>query len=197
MVHNQQKWTKSKVIKTEKPSMTLDENDYLTYQLYTASKTPRVRKARIRSWILTTVTFSCLTYLFFESSNNFLGYYFLAASVITLILYPVYSRWRYRRHYLRYIQDTYKNKLGEESTLEITEDIIVTKDKTGEGRINTTEIEAINEIKDFFFIKMKTGESLIISKVKTGNLDNIKRQIKSLTESKGIKHNVELDWQWK
>jgi hypothetical protein len=177
--------------------MTLDENDYLTYQLYTASKTPRIRKARIRGWILTTVTFLCLSYLFFENNNDVLGYYFLIASFLSLTLYPIYSRWRYKRHYLKYIQDTYKNRFGEEASLEINEDIVVTRDKTGEGRINTTEIESINEIKDFYFIKMKTGVSLIISKVKTDDLGRIKNDIQLLIEKKGIKHNLELDWKWR
>lgn len=177
--------------------MTLDENDYLTYQLYTASKTPRIKKARIRGWIFTTVTCLCLTFLFFESDNDLLGYYFLIVSVLSLILYPFYSRWRYKKHYLKYIQDTYKNRFGEESTLEITEDIIVTKDKTGEGRINTSEIEEINEIKDFCFVKMTTGVSLIISKVKTEEIDKIKNELKSLAEKKGIKYNVEVDWKWR
>jgi hypothetical protein len=177
--------------------MKLDENDYLTYQLYTASKTPRIKKARIKGWIYTTVAFFCLTFLFFESNNELLGYYFLVASVLSLALYPIYSRWRYKRHYLKYIQDTYKNRFGVESTLEINDDTIVVKDKSGEASINTSEIEEINEIKDFYFVKMRTGESLVISKVKTEDIDRIKNELKSLADKKEIKYNVELDWKWR
>jgi len=177
--------------------MTLDENDYLTYQLYTASKAPRIKKARIKGWIFTTVTFLCLTFLFFESDNDLLGYYFLIASGLSLTLYPFYSRWKYKKHYLKYIRDTYKNRFGEESALEINEDNIVTIDKTGEGRINTSEIEEINEIKDFYFVKMTTGASLIISKIKTDDIDRIKNELKSLVEKKGIKYNIEMDWKWR
>jgi hypothetical protein len=179
--------------------MTLDENDYLTYQLYTASRTPRIKKARIRGWIFTTVTFLCLTYLFFESYNDFLGYYFLVASGLSLTLYPIYSRWRYKRHYKKHIQDTYKNRFGEECALEISDDVIVTRDKTGEGKINTTEIEEINEIKDFYFVKVKTGVSLIISKLKTEtkDLEAIEKSLKELADKKGIKWNAELDWKWR
>jgi hypothetical protein len=179
--------------------MTLDENDYLTFQLYTASKTPRIRNTRIRSWIVTTVAFLSLAYAFFVSNNGFLGYYFLIAAVLSLVLYRRYSGWRYKRHYRRHIQDTYKNRFGEECILEITEDAIFTKDKTGETRINTTEIEEINEITDFYFIKTKSGTSLIISKLKTdpAELDRIKSELKALAGNKGVKHNVELDWKWR
>jgi len=179
--------------------MTLDKNDYLTYQLYTASKTPRIRKARIKGWVLTTVTFLCLTYLFFENDNEFLGYYFLVVSLLSLALYPFYSRWRYKMHYKKYIKDTYKNRFGEECALEISNDVIVTRDKTGEAKINTTEIEEINEIKDFYFVRVKTGVSLIISKVKTdvNDLEVIETRLRELADKKGIKWNVELDWKWR
>ena len=179
--------------------MTLDENDYLTHQLYIASKTPRIKKARIRSWILTTVACLSMTYLFFENGNDFLGFYFLIASVLSLALYPFYSRWRYKRHYQRFIADTYKNRFGEECSLEINEDVILTKDRTREAKINCSELEEINEIKEFFFLKLKTGGSIIISKVKTDAQELVKLQegLKELVNKKGIKHNMELDWKWR
>lgn len=175
----------------------LDENDHLTYQLYTASKTPRIKKDRIKGWIFTTVTFLCLTFLFFESRNDLLGYYFLIASGLSLTIYPFYSRWRYKKHYLKYIQDTYNSRIGEESTVEINADIIVIKDKTGERRINTSEIEEINEIKDFYFVKTTTGVSLIISKIKTNDIDKLTTELKSLVNKREIKYNIELDWKWR
>jgi hypothetical protein len=179
--------------------MTLDENDYLTYQLYTASKTPRIKNARIRGWAMTTVTFLGLAYLFFRNNNEVLGYYFLVASGLSLAFYPLYSRWRYKQHYKRYILDTYKNRFGEECTLQIDENFIVTKDKTGEAKINTSEIEEINEIKDFYFVKVKSGVSLIISKSKTNakDLDALVNSFRDLARKKEIKHNVELDWRWR
>lgn len=177
--------------------MTLDENDYLTFQLYTASKTPRVKRTRTRSWIMTTVTFACLAYLFYNSDNDFLGIYFIVIAGLSLALFPFYTRWRYKRHYLKYIRDTYKNRFGEKCELEFENDIIVTKDKSGEMKINKSEVEEINEIKDFFFIKTRTGVSLIISKSKSDDIEKIKNEIKSMIETRGVKHNIELDWKWR
>jgi len=177
--------------------MTLDENDYLTFQLYTASKTPRIKKTRIRSWIFTTVTFACSAYLFYSSDNDFAGNYFLIITGLSLTLFPLYSRWRYKRHYLKYIRDTYKNKFGEKCDLEFGGETIVTKDRTGEIKINKSEIEEINEIKDFYFLKTRTGMNLIISKSKSDDIEQIKGEISKLAESYGIKHNVELDWKWR
>jgi len=140
-----------------------------------------------------------MAYLFFENYNDALGYYFLVLSLLSLMLYPAYSRWRYKRHYKKFIEDTYKNRFGVDSELEITDDFIVNKDKTGEAKINTAQIEEINEIKDFYFVKIKTGGSIIISKVKTKayELEVIEKKFKELVEKNGIRWNVELDWKWR
>lgn len=177
--------------------MTLDENDYLTFQLFSASKTPSVKKNRIKSWILTTVTFACLAYLFYDSANEFLGIYFLVVTVLSLTLYPFYSRWRYKRHYRKYIRDTYKNRFGEKCDIAFTSDTIVTKDKSGEVKINKSEIEVINEIKEYYFIRTRTGVTLIISKTKADDIEEIEKEIKSMIEVRGLKHTIELDWKWR
>ena len=180
-------------------NMTLDENDYLTHQLYTASKTPRIKRARVRGWIITTVAFLSMSFLFFENNNDLPGYYFLISSFLSLVLYPFYSRARYRRHYQKHITDTYKNRFGEICTVEINDEFILTKDITAEAKINTSEIEEINEIRDFYFIKLKTGGSLIISKVKTvpQELERLTKGIEKLVDKNGVQHNIELDWKWR
>jgi hypothetical protein len=177
--------------------MIMEENDFLTFQLYTASKTPRIKRGRAKSWALTTFVFICLSFLFFESHGPFLGYYFLVLSISSLILYPFYSRWKYRRHYLKYIRDTYKNKFGESFELEFARDTIRTKDRTGEIRINKSEIEEINEIKDFYFLRARTGTTLIISKNKLDDIGKIKNEIMAMIEDQGVRYNVELDWKWR
>jgi hypothetical protein len=176
--------------------MRLDENDYLTFQLYTASKATRVKRARLRSWILTTLTFACLAYLFYRSDNDFLTVYFLVFAGLSLFFFPLYSRWRYKKHYQKYVLDVYKDSLGQDIDLEFCNDNIVTKAKGGEVRINKSEVKEINEIKDFYFIYINTGSALIIPKKKADNLDEINREIKSMVDTLGAKHNVELDWKW-
>lgn len=63
--------------------------------------------------------------------------------------------------------------------------------------MNKSEIEEINEIQDHIFIKLRSESSLIISKSKTHNIDEIRNEIKSMTETMGLKHNVESIWKWR
>lgn len=178
--------------------MTLDENDYLTYQLYYASKSPRVKRARIRSWISITVAFACLSYLFYKYNISFLEIYFLIATGLSLILFPFYSRWRYKEHYLKYVRDTYKNKFGEDDNdIDFDDDTVIIKGKGSEVKVNKSEIEEVDEIRDFYFIKTRIGLILIISKTKSNDIEKINNEIRSMVETQGLKHNIELDWKWR
>jgi hypothetical protein len=174
---------------------TLDENDYLTFQLYTASKTPRVKKARIRSWILTTVLFLCLAYLFYTSDNSFVGNLFLVYAGISAAFFPLFTRWRYKKHYLKYIRDTYKKSFNEPCEIEFNSDNVVIKDRTGELKVNKSEIAEINEIESYYFLKSNTGLTLILSKSKV-DIDTINNQISAMVAN-GARHNIELNWKWK
>jgi len=116
---------------------------------------------------------------------------------MSLALYPLYSRWRYKRHYLKFIRDTYKNRFGEKSDLEFTADTIEVKSKTGEVKINKSEISEINEIRDYYFIRAKSGETIIVSKTKSDNLQKIKDEINVMVATLGIKQNIELNWKWR
>jgi len=177
--------------------MTLDENDFLTFQLYTASKTPRIRNGRIRTWILMTVTFLLFAYLFYKSNNESLTVYFLSFAGLSALFAPLYTRWRYRQHYLRYIRDTYKNRLGQECTLILDADTVGSKSNAEEVKIKKSEIEEINEIRDYYFLKARSGTILLISKSKTENREEIEKLIKSLVETYRVRHNVELNWKWR
>jgi hypothetical protein len=95
------------------------------------------------------------------------------------------------------IKDTYKQGFGEPCELEFTPDAINTKDKTGEVKINKSEIEEINEIKDHYFFKARSGTSLIIPKTKVEDLAKIRNEIALLVETNGAKHNIDLDWRWR
>lgn len=177
--------------------MTLTENDYLTFQLYIASKSPRIRRTRLRSWITVTVTFALLSLLFYNTQNDTLAIYFGVLTGLCLTLYPSYLRWKYKRHYLNIIRETYQHMFGTKAELEFTTDQIITRDRSGEIKINKSELAEINEIADYYFIKSSTGSSLIISKHNSEELETIKSEINSLVQIHGVKHHIELDWKWR
>lgn len=92
----------------------LDKNDYLLQILYYSSKNIRVKKQRLRSWVL--IIIICLgSSLIFMKENKVLFYYFLIASGLALIFFPFYQRFYYQRHYKRFVSDTYENIFGKKT----------------------------------------------------------------------------------
>ena len=136
--------------------ITLDKDDFLRYQLFTASKSKRIKNKRIRTWILLTISFLVLGFALRQNTDRFLSYYFIGFSLITLIFYPLYQRRQYKKHYEKHINENYANRIGVESELGFENGFIVSVGDNQEGKIKLTEIQEINEISENLFVKIKT-----------------------------------------
>lgn len=176
--------------------ITLDKEDFLRFQLYTASKSKRIKNRRLRSWIFTTLFFVLMVLITSENEDSFLYIYFAAAACANFILYPYYTRWRYKMHYKKHIEDHYETKCGVESLFTITSEYILSQDHTGESKIMISEIKEIIEIEKDIFIKIKSGEAFIIPK-RIPDIGQLSKELKILCNSKEINWNTELEWKWK
>jgi hypothetical protein len=174
----------------------LDQNDFLNFQLFTVSKSKMIRNKRIRGWILLIITFLCLSYLFSGGDDRFLTYYFLSATLLVAIFYPFYFRWRYKKHYERYVSETYKNRFGQISELDLNEEYLTIKDYASDSKVKISEIEKVDEISDNIFIKIKTGETLIVPK-KINAIDDFKKALLNSFKNNKVEWNIETDWRWK
>lgn len=176
--------------------ITLDKEDFLRYQLFTVSQSKRMKNKRIRNWILLTTSFLLLGLALWQDADNFFSYYFFGCSIITLIFYPVYHRWLYKRHFQKHIEENYKTRVGIESELGFDNEYIISKADSQEGKVKLTQIQEINEISENLFIKLQTGESMIVP---TGNPDfsKLKDELKGITTTISIPWNYQPDWRWK
>ena len=118
--------------------------------------------------------------------------YFGIVVIVTGLFYPKYFRWRYKKHYHTYIIENYSKRFGELATLEFNPDSIFSRDKTGEGKLNLSEIEKVDETKSHFFLKVSTGMSLIIPKNKIDNPHKLGMKFRELR----LTVNDENNWSW-
>lgn len=167
----------------------IHEQDFLDFQLYTASKSKSIRRKKRNGWAGLTVGSFALALLFW--GQGVLGVYFLVAGVLILLFYPTYFMWRYKRHYENHVKQSHKNRFGESVTLEIHSDHIFTKDRTGEGKTYLSVIDQINETSKHFFIQISSGLTLIFPKENI-NHEQLKEEFKALN----IPIHEELDWKW-
>jgi hypothetical protein len=169
----------------------LNERDFLAFQLFTASQSKRINRKKVNGWILITLFFIALAAFFYYEQTNFLALYFGIAAIITGLLYPKYFVWRYKKHYKTYIKENYSYRFGEKVYVEITNLAIYCKDKTGESTINISAVETVDETENHFFVKIKSGGSLIIPKYAIQDL----QEVCALFESLGFSvHNVLNTW---
>jgi hypothetical protein len=94
------------------------------------------------------------------------------------------------------VLDNLQYRFGKECKVNFQSDFIETKDITGESKINTSEVAQINEIGTHYFIKLKTGESLIIPK-SIINKESFISELMTVFQNPNIIINRELNWRWK
>ncbi len=164
----------------------------MIFLIFTASKSERIMKKKKNGWILLTVGSLILGICFYMQDNIAMTIYFGLTTIICGLFYPKYFKWRYEKHYKNYVNENYQKRFGEIAKLEITEEYIYSKDKTGEGKIKLKEIDEINETKNHFLLKISTGMSLIIPKREIDNIDLLKNELTAFR----LKINNELNWEW-
>jgi hypothetical protein len=173
-------------------NFTLEEKDYLNYQLFTASKSELIKKKKVNSWLILTIGSFVLGLYFFLINYFPLSIYCGVLTFVFGIFYPKYFIWRYKKHYKSYIKEHYSNRFGQTIEMKFDIDEISSKDKTGSGIIKLTEIKDVSETLDYFYVHISTGVSIIIPKKQLESSDNLKNHFLSL----GLDINNELDWKW-
>lgn len=144
-----------------------------------------------------TGSFFILAFLFYRSDNESLTYYFSGAGILTLFLYPLYLRFHYRRHYQKFVAETYKNRFNEIATIKFSADCIEASDKMSETKINNVEIQEIIETGEHIYLRMKSGSSLIIPKSKIESVGDFRTTLYELAGKMNINFLSELKWKWK
>jgi len=175
----------------------LEHADYLTYQLFTASMSKHIQKRRKIEWLLSTLFFLFLCFLFFLTQNRMLFFYFAALTILCLIFYPKYSRWRYKKHYSKYMKNVFSNNFGKIAHIKFTPDNIETSDNESELKIKYSQVKDVSEITTHFFIHLNSGSSIIIPKKKSAEINHIQNYLKTLCKEKGLKYNTYPNWKWK
>lgn len=174
-----------------------DEKDFLTYQLYTASKSESTQKKRKRSRILVPIVYLILGIMFLVTDDLFIGISFLLIGVLWYFLYPAWERKKYLKHYEKFTDENFKNRNAEKVTIEFSDDYIFSKDSGMESKILTSEIVEINEIPTLIMIKLKNGQSFLLPKQKIAEINKVKTRIKELADHLKVQYHTDDNWKWK
>ncbi|AQY20968.1 YcxB family protein [Riemerella anatipestifer] len=176
--------------------LSLDEKDYLQYQLYNASKSKSVNYQRMKTLIMMIVVFTLMFLYVYYKTNEF-NFVILIIYIALIITYKFYEKYRYENHYKKFISENYKNRFGLVSDINFNENQIEEKSSLGSANVNYDSICEINEIKDYYFLKLITSQSLILPKKSISDITEFEKIIENWKSKYKIKHNKELNWKWR
>jgi hypothetical protein len=143
------------------------EKDLLETQMLIASKSNSLRKRR---WIGTVFVTACLPVFclfldrYMQSFGLFETVIAIAISVLAGGLYFFLIPYTWRRHYMNQVKTRFADIIGNSVELQITNDAIETKGKTGETKVELTAIKKVYETGNLFVIQSCNGEYLTIAK---------------------------------
>ena len=175
----------------------MNKDDYLQYLLYNATKEKSIKNRYIRNRIISTlldIIFDIIFYIIIYN-NIFILIGFGILSIITFLLYPIYYKSLYKRHYVKRINEKIDNdETDKTETLEIDNGYILSKnDKNkNEGKLDINEIKEIVELPSYFYIFINKVTWIILPKN-----NETKLFVNKLTDEYNIKIKDENNWKWK
>lgn len=180
-----------------KIQFSIGENDFLAHQLYVASKSESIRKKRIRSRWLVPMLYLGFGALLLTDKKAVVSMLFFGFAILWYILYPMWEKQRYVKHYRNFIRENYKDRLGKTATLEFNHTQLHAIDSGSESTIQCTEIEEIVEIPTNIFLRLKGAQSIILPKNIIDGMQSDIAALKALAHQLNIPYRKELQWKWK
>lgn len=176
----------------------LEEQDFLRYQLYIASKSKKLQKYRFRKRITFPVVF-CFFGLLFLFVHIPLRVSFLCwgGALVWFILYPLLDGRRYQNHFLRFVRQTYDFKFGKQVSVEMMKDKLVGNDNGHLIKVVADEIKGIVVIPQLILITISQEQIMLIPSEKIDRQKEFLDSLKQFASEHHLNFQEELSWKWK
>lgn len=171
----------------------LNQEDFLQYQLFTASKSKNIIKQKKRTFLWIILFLIVSGFNIYNSFKNWLMYFIPLCFIIFLLFYYL-VKYQYKSHYLKFIKENYKERIGLVSSLDFKNEELMITNSIAESRINYNSFSEIIEIKDYYYLKLKTEESFIIPKNMIYNKQEFEQILLLLKETYSVKETIDLNW---
>jgi hypothetical protein len=177
-------------------NLTLEEKDYLTFQLFFSSLSKNINNTKKRDRIYFPLTLCIISSILFlqKQIGNAQGFFILA--FLWFIFYPIYQKWYFKRHYSKHVKENHKNNFGRITDLEISEEYIKTESEGIESKVDANLISKIYEIENYFYIVIRTNNTYIIPKSQIKKANETRAFLKNLAEKKDVEYIHKDKWSW-
>ncbi len=176
---------------------TLSENDLLTHQLFSASKSKTIQKRRAKGKIFLLLIYMAMGFFIWDRNGPPTAAVFFVVCLPLYFVYALMERNQYVNHFKRYVAERDKDLLGRTTALTFTESHLEMNEAEKESIIPYSEIETIFEIGSLFSISLKNGQSVLIPKAGLSSLDETRNYLRHLASRLDIPLQEDLKWKWK
>ncbi|MFZ9847122.1 MAG: YcxB family protein [Flavobacteriales bacterium] len=175
----------------------ITQQNYLTFQLYLASKSQSISKKRKRTRLVVPILYSVFAISLFVLESPFLAAGFAAFAMLWFFFYPLWEKGKYVKYYQKIIQENHKSRIGVDIKIELQNDHLFTASGGTEAKISTSEIIEIVELKDLILIRLDVTQAFVIPKDQINELPAFIGELRELAKKLKVNYREELGWVWK
>lgn len=173
----------------------LNKEDYLNFQLFAATKNPVIKKQRLISRFLILLILALIGFLFLNT-NTLIACYFFLAAVAFFLIYPLYSKWFYKRHFKKHVDQFFDPGVGVIS-VGFDDENMYLADKKSNSSVKLRELLGITEIANYFLIQVTKANYVIIPRREVEDIEKLRDYLQKCSKKVDIPYSVELNWKWK
>ncbi len=174
----------------------LDQNDYLTFLYYSTSKSKKVQKRRALNKLVLMIIYVLTGMMIFSRNGPIASAAFFLLCVPMYFLYTIFEKKQYYRHFTRFINTHFTNRIGKQSTIELRNDGFHVIDEEDNWHAYA-DMEEINETNALIIVQLKNGVAIILPKNKIQDVDRLIELFSHQAAVNKIPYKKDLDWKWK
>ncbi|HLP10498.1 MAG TPA: hypothetical protein VK177_01130 [Flavobacteriales bacterium] len=174
-----------------------DLEDYLTHQLFIASKSPGIARKRSRNKMVVGLLFTAAGLSFFATENIPVGSAFVTIALLWFVFYPIWEANYFKKKMQEMLLENFKTPPTNQTTITLAKDIITVNDEHNSTQIKTALVTLIVEIPRLILVRFEDGKSFLVPKNKVENLEEFENALHELAKLLGVKYNEERTWKWK
>jgi hypothetical protein len=175
---------------------TLEENDYLEFQMFSSATSPNQIRTRKKSKWLLMISFTVLAFINLTTGDKIGGIVFTLLAILAFFVYPYWQKRHHKRHFKNHINEVNKPSFGIKNTLDIDDNFILSKSNGIEGKIPCSEVKEIIELKEHFFIVLNMYQAFILPKSQIQLIEDFRAFLKDFSTKLNIDYSVMNNYYW-
>lgn len=175
----------------------INEKDFLIHQLYLSSQSMRIKKKRAKNRIIPALIYTLFGIICYIKTNNiFILLGFASLGILWFLIFPIWERKHYIRHYRSFIDENYQARFNLIVSLQFAEEHLFVQDHSGEAKILNHSILSIIELKELVLIQLGIGQNIILPKDKIDEIDKFTSYLKTWAKELNIEYQNKQNWKF-